>query len=453
MVLEKLGTRQPKALAARPADYLESQRKLTRALFEQLWALSDDALGDSRGRLLAAVARFDLRLAHKWADDRRSQGGVGASDARRLSTAMAIVDAEEAARDDANKAVAFLAPLSAEDATAALLQLAKRFSGRGDSRSLRFVTEAVSRSKAMPASKRAVALADAGALLLRLDRPDEGKRRILEAADLADALRPDGETQTVRNRVAVRLASIDLKRALTLIPRQPRAEVNRWRVELLGRLPPGGGNQWEAVSKLFESVDASSAGILQGAIMSRLTPKPKVDLESIKWSLIGIWNATQGDRAYQEYRSSSAWHVYQARLAGDPNLPETINLALSIRPTTKWFTPERLAADLAEIAMTLALTDPVTARQVLDQALPAGRPTPGDLGDQRSWLFALALADPERAMPEIARRIERVKTRKATLSSTSLLELAEVLTYTSDEGRFQALTRLGGWGWSSEVDD
>jgi hypothetical protein len=120
--------------------------------------------------------------------------------------------------------------------------------------------------------------------------------------------------------------------------------------------------------------------------------------------------------------------AYRGRIAGHPDVASLVGRALGCRITTNEDSPGRIAEMHAKTAMVLALTDPVTAKAVLDRAAPADRQVPGDLRGRRDWLFAVALADPERAIAEIDRQIDAAKASPEGVQGTSLIELLITLT-------------------------
>jgi hypothetical protein len=103
------------------------------------------------------------------------------------------------------------------------------------------------------------------------------------------------------------------------------------------------------------------------------------------------------------------------------------------------------------VASTLALTDPAAARALLERVFPAGRPIAPAGNDRREALFALALADPERAAGLVDQKVAAAKASKDGLSGSGVVELLQILTAAGDE-RVRMLGRYGG-GFGDLADD
>jgi hypothetical protein len=103
--------------------------------------------------------------------------------------------------------------------------------------------------------------------------------------------------------------------------------------------------------------------------------------------------------------------------------------------------------------MGLALVDPPTAKWVLNRAVPPSRPLPSEIADNRNWLFAVALADPERGIGEVDRRIAAVRERRLEMNRTGLIELIEILAQSSEEERYKNLASFSGFLWPRDDDD
>jgi hypothetical protein len=129
----------------------------------------------------------------------------------------------------------------------------------------------------------------------------------------------------------------------------------------------------------------------------------------------------------------AAMGAVRAAEVGHPDVAGLVARALSHRPTGKdaW-RPDDRQNSLVNTAAVLALIDPPTARRVLAGVCPPGEYVERAAGQRRDWLFALALADPDRAAGLVDKLLDRVKDRPAgggnALSGTGLVELGSILT-------------------------
>jgi hypothetical protein len=136
--------------------------------------------------------------------------------------------------------------------------------------------------------------------------------------------------------------------------------------------------------------------------------------------------------------------VVQAKEIGYPDLAGLVARTLALRPigANAWSADGR-EENLVNIAAALALVDPATARQVLATVAPPDEFVQRAMSQRRDWLFALALADPGRAMKLVDKLIEWAKSRRDggnALSGTGLVEICSILT---DPDRLRLLRVFG----------
>ena len=146
----------------RPASYVAAEQKLTRHLLERLWALPRSVTRGHVNRVLEGMASVDLAQARKWLAEEGKRDPAVAEPNSRMSRIIRIAEAEKAAGDDVEEALALLAPLQAEHVFSVLLRLGERFAKTDAARAGRLVEEAVVKARAQPLPERARSLAQAG---------------------------------------------------------------------------------------------------------------------------------------------------------------------------------------------------------------------------------------------------------------------------------------------------
>ena len=125
-------------------------------------------------------------------------------------------------------------------------------------------------------------------------------------------------------------------------------------------------------------------------------------------------------------------------------MADLVARTLAMRPTGE----EAMRGDgredeLVNVAAVLAWVDPASARQVLAAVAPAEAFVDRAVTKRRDWLFALALADPDRAAVLVDKLMERAKDRRdgrGGLSGTGVNELVSILTA---DDRLRELTAFG----------
>jgi hypothetical protein len=97
-----------------------------------------------------------------------------------------------------------------------------------------------------------------------------------------------------------------------------------------------------------------------------------------------------------------------------------------------------------QIAAVLALSDPPAARALLARVFPEGRPIKSEPTGRRDALFAVALADPQRAGELIDPKVAAARTSKDGLRGTGLVEMLQIVTAAAGEARTRMLGLYGG---------
>jgi protocatechuate 3,4-dioxygenase beta subunit len=462
----------------RPPEYVAAERKLTRHLLERLWALPRSVTGGYERTVFQAMAGVDLARAKQWLAEEAKRDPAAAGPNSRMSRTLRAAEADKAAADDPDEALALLAPLPADSAYEALLRLARRYEKDDPAKARRFVEEAVVKARALPLPDRAWSLAQAGDLAVRLGQRASGRKLLTEAADLADHFGTEQTQGSARGRVATLLAPYDLARSRALIRGfTDTSNWNYWHAEvavrrapadlpgalaLLDELRPDNSfirdesrlriayrlaekdpaeavKQAEAVSDMGYRATALS-GV--AALIARREPARALIDRTLGLYLdrpeqFMSWSNFGGRTTF------AAWTAYDARLAGYPDMASVVARVLATRPTTAqgFASPREVTDTLLQAAMPLSFCDPVTARRLVEQALPGNRLASDD-GDRRTLLFAVALADPERAVGLVDHLIDQARKSKEGVSGTSLIELMLTLTAATEQLRAR---ELGTW--------
>jgi uncharacterized GH25 family protein len=478
--MPKAGDPPPAGAAPQPAaDYEAAVRKLTRDLQEKLWRLPRNVTNGYERRIWEWTFRTDPELARRWLVEERERGTEAAATVLFANNLRQIAEVEKAAAGDVEDALAKLEPLKPHAAFDVLLKLARHYQPTDPAKALRLAEEAILRARAVELPDRAWCLADVTELVAKLGRDDSARKLIAEVATVAESLGTERMQGYGRGRVAAVLATYDPPRARKLI--EPIAEENerkRWLAamtvrlaardpaqapDLIKQLRPdrstlpdntqrniayhlAATHPAEAV-RLAETIDTVWVRIpALAGVAVRVAPRdPALARSLIDRALAQLtdrdrrneltsWSGMGGDNAL------TAWVVYQAQRANHPDLDAVIAHVWATRPTNGLGnSPSDRTDQVVKAAALLALVDPVTAHALLDSVLPPGRPLPGEVAGRREGMFALALADPARAVGLIDQKIEAAKKSKDGISGTGLIELLDILTTPAEE-RVHTLT-------------
>jgi hypothetical protein len=473
----------------RPPMYVAAQRNLTMHALEGLWALPDEALAGYRLRVLEGLSRIDLPLAHQWLDERRKRGEPDSADQSALAQVLRTAEAQKLAATDPDEALALIARVTGRDSYRLPAEIARKLAATDPTKAKRFAEEAAVKARALQLPDRAWTMAGAGDLLVDLGQRDAGRKLIFEAADIVDTFGAQGMHGFARGYVAARLAQFDLNRAKILIPSEPQNEMTRWLSNVAVRLAPqdlpralalldeiknnqssfqGDSRRRIAVAlaksgkpadaiKIAESVapDAFRPGTALAAVAVEVAKTDPQTARALIDRALSIH--TDPTKAPSFSRSQSkelaTWTARKALLANHPDMESVVSRVLACRATTAEDSPNNVTIYDSEMALGLALVDPPTAKWVLNRAAPASRPLPSEIADNRNWLFAVALADPERGIAEVDRRIAAVRERRLEMHRTGLIELISILAQATDEERYKNLASFSGFLWPRDDDD
>ena len=221
----------------------------------QFWAGGDRTKMDS---LLFAMALVDLPKAQQWA---AGSAGPEVQDALRVAAAMrmADIDLEE---------VLGLLPPDAPRAVGMILHIAQRWAADQPEKALRLTEEGIVRARGCDAGERAEALAAFGSLVVRLGQPENGRKLVEEAAEIAARLPLSPRTAVFRGHVARAVAAFDLKRALDLL--EPIADRNQRHAWLPQVAAAASVNQSEQSRALWEGLEPFYLSRAKAATACRL---------------------------------------------------------------------------------------------------------------------------------------------------------------------------------------
>jgi protocatechuate 3,4-dioxygenase beta subunit len=468
------GTPASEQPAPRSEVEVAAERKLTRHLLEQLWALPRSVTDGFERDVFEAMARFDLARAKTWlaAEAKQRPGAVAA-----LRRMVRVAEAERAAVVDADEALALLAPLPPGAAFEALLHLAEHTEKTNPAAALRFVEEAVVKARARKLPERASSLAQAGDLALRLGQKAAGQKLLSEAADAAGQLGTDGMHGYIRSKVAGQVAAVDRVRALALIKSIKTSERLRWTAEiivrramldldealtLLDELKEDGSSLRSATRvriayalavrnparavKQAEAINVMHRTFAFSGIAVRVAPREPALARGLIDRAFDLYldkpEAFRRLSGYGGRTAFAAWTAYDARLVGHPDMASVVAHVLATRPTTKEnYSASDVSRTLLQAAIPLALADPATGRRLLEQALPADRPISTEDDDRGLSLIAVALVAPDRATGMVDRLIEQARKSKDGLDGTVLITLMSTLTAPTEQRRIRELSR------------
>ena len=145
-----------------------------------LWKrYGEGATKNGAERCIVPMAQLDPAVALKWS----------AKLGHRFDDQVRQEAAEAAAETDVEGALELLQGQKGSSVQYLLQRLAERFADEDRAKALRFAEESAVQARAMDQPDRAGALANAGAVLVRLGRDDAGRKLIEEAATTAARLR------------------------------------------------------------------------------------------------------------------------------------------------------------------------------------------------------------------------------------------------------------------------
>lgn len=464
------------------AEYVAARKKLTRHLLQQMWNQPvDSPLAEWRSQVLDGMARIDLEQANRWVDELRKRGEHKAP----YTGIILFATAQKIAAADVDAALPLLAPLGGREGHARLIEIVRPLIANDPDKARRLLEEAVVKARATQVPDRAWMLARVGEMMVQVGQRETGRKLLFEAADIAEGLGVQRMHGYARGFVAARLAPFDLPRAKRLLLQGDESERRRWVGVMAERLSTHDLDHAMKLLDEFKADQSSFTADTHRAIAVRLAKSGRID-EAVKiaqgslqdpfrpgTALAAVAVAVAKtdprvsrsliDQTFDLYLRPSTFltrrtfdtlpvfAAYQARAANYPDMQSVVGRVLSCRQTSDYDSPNRIAELHAEMAMLLALVDPATAKWLLNRAVPPG-PIHDEISKKRSWLFMVALADPERAIGEIDRRIAAAKDSLSGQRNSGLSELVRILSQPTEDLLVRELIQFAGVNWPRDDD-
>jgi hypothetical protein len=339
---------------------------------------------------------------------------------------------------------------------------------------------------------RALAMAKAGAVLVKLGRVDVGRKLIEEAARDAAGLPVENRASYYRGLVSGILAPYDVERALALIepiktenhegPRN-RARIaaaiattdTKRAVEIVETV---GGNAFyhemartaiayqigrdrpDQAIKIIEDMKRDPATIWQAEAFSwlavALAPRDRARASSLIDRALGMMIDQRDWAGRSEWSGgemAGAAHVALcARRIGYPDMESVIMRVIAARPTggrNASTERTRLVRAIAVSTVSLALVDPAAARTVLEQLESrAGFDPATEWNTREPWLVAWSLIDLQKAQTVVESALASLDQQKeVNLWGTGFFEMVELLTAAPDRREAILDKRAGGAHW------
>ncbi len=440
----------------------DEQQKLARRLLERLWATKP--YGDRCYWLIRAMSRIDPATALRWSAglDPTYADLSRAAMAEELAGAVPVPSAEDADVDFGE--ALDLMRQSGPEGMNLLARLGRQYAASDPARAMRCAEELTVLARAVDQPWRAGYLAQAGALAVRLGKPDAGQALLEEAAEMVARLPSAPTNDAARGMVAAAMAETNLTRAEALldpIPANNGLDRFRGNVAVAGCLAYL--DQALALAGKMEPYDADCARL---RIAFRLAPTHPTEAvrvseatgigadgfmpygrqfqaSTLGWvdEAIGPNDRALGcsliDRAFdvlmaadEEQFWSDAYGgcptaagflAMQAQQIGYLDMQSVVNRALACRPS-KQQSPASIESRVT-VAAFLALVDPQTARGILDRI-----ETPGEGHGHNAWLQAWLLVDAARGEALFDRALAAIESKPNTDSDFyGLVEAATVL--------------------------
>jgi protocatechuate 3,4-dioxygenase beta subunit len=463
-----------------PAAHKAALDKFTRHALTLVW--ETHPMFGYGGNVLGDMARIDLDTAKKWrdAEKKRTDGKTDFTHLiERVRREKTLFDT---ARDDTDEALAVIGGLKADAGFTDAMRVGTQMLAVDKAKALRLAEEAVVKARQREFPAKVWSLAEAGDLAARAGSAG-GKKILAEAAELAAKLAPDerGRNSLAVGLVAARIAPYDWPKAEELLKtlkdpgdynrflsaaaaRLAVTDFDRAR-KLFDRFKPDNTfypqtvrlrvsfaiakDKPDAALELVQSVKEAHyrfLGMIQLAVLFAPTDRPRA-VKTIDAAFDALEADAEGHRSWGSSGGRAglaAVAAVRAKEIGHPDVASLVARTLALRPTgpDAW-SPEDRNDQLVNIAAALALVDPAAARHVLAGVAPPDEFVKRALTHRRDWLFALALADPERAVGLADKLVERAKEARGgrnAISATGLVELGSILTAPD---RLRLLTMYG----------
>ena len=461
----------------------DEERAFAKRTLIRLWEKYGENAGQNGGwRLVNQMASLDPELALTWS----------AQNGNRFDEDVRIIAAKSLAETDGPAALKRLTDEKGTSAQHALQELADRFLGSDRDKPRSFAEAAATRAQKLNQPERAMALARAGAVLVKSGDSEAGRKLIEEAALAAAKLGTSEHQAYGRGTVAQALALLDINRALALVePIKDHINKDRYTafiIEAIAATNP---------QKALELVDTletngSTPQTLKTEIAYAITPtRPdeairivdgmkkghgaeKHQAEAFGWLAVAI-APTDKARAFALIEralampidktapfgsytyfggalASSAGIALNARKIGYPDMEGVLMQVMAARPDGQSdFSNPAMQTLSATIATPLvALLDPAAAKTILGQIEARSGLSPPELAKVAGkwWLAAWALSDPKHAEGLVEAELAALDTQKLpNMGNSALLMMTEVLTTPPDRREDYFRERIGASWW------
>jgi hypothetical protein len=186
----------------------DEQRAFAKQVLIRIWKnYGADADNNGAFRCIWDMAELDPDLAMQWSAEK----------GHRYDDRVRFAEARKLAETDPTSALALLNQKPDSESQSVLGALADRFAETEPKKAMPFAEEAAVQARVLNQPDRTMAIAQAGAVLVKLGRADVGRTLINEAARDASQLPTANRAGYSRAQVARILAPFDVERALALI--------------------------------------------------------------------------------------------------------------------------------------------------------------------------------------------------------------------------------------------
>jgi hypothetical protein len=131
--------------------------------------------------------------------------------------------------------------------------------------------------------------------------------------------------------------------------------------------------------------------------------------------------------------------AYRAHQLGHPDVADLVARSLALRSEEYERDANTRAQTTVTMAGLLAMYDPSTARHLLTCAANPEDYVTQAMNNDRNWLFALALADPNRAIILVDAKLNEAKTKSTGKSGLQRSGFAELVSILTKSDRFEDL--------------
>jgi RNA polymerase sigma factor (sigma-70 family) len=473
-------TEPPSAWKPGHAASRDEQRAFAKQLLMRVWEkYGADAENNGAVSCIEDMAEIDPDLARRWSADK----GHAHDDEVRFGEARTL------AETNAEGALGLLNQKPDSKSQRVLQELSDWYADADPKKSLRFAEEAAVQARGLNQPDRTLAMARAGAVLVKLGRPDAGRKLIDEAGRHAAELALTSRAGARREQTARILAPYDLERALAIIEPLKAPHPNWWQrnraifaaaiaridtpsaIALADSVESRGSDRERALTaiayqigrdrpdeaiKIIEGMNQRRDAIPQAEAFAwlavALAPRDRIRANAlIDRALALLIDNEEGERSGRSggETAAAARIAACARQIGYPDMDSVIVRVLATRTDdTPLMDREWRMRSYAVAAVYLALVDPGAARTVLEQVEARGGIDPATVRQAREpWLQAWALVDLTKATAVFDATLAALDKEKAQGPwGTGLFETAELL-MAPPERRAQVLVRGSGGGY------